>query len=83
MINPEQLTTMIREGIPDAQVTVEDLTGGGDHYQATVISESFNGKTLVQQHQMVYRAVNAIMADETLHALALKTFTPEKWTTQA
>lgn len=79
MINPEQLATMIRDELPDAKVQLEDLTGGGDHYQAIIVSEAFAGKTLVQQHQMVYKAVNAVMADESLHALALKTFTPEKW----
>ena len=83
MISPEQLATMITGELPDAKVKVEDLTGGGDHYQATVISEAFAGKTLVQQHQMVYKAVNSVMANESLHALALKTFTPEKWATQS
>lgn len=79
MISPEQLTTMITVELPDATVEVEDLTGGGDHYQATIVSEAFAGKTLVQQHQMVYKAVNSVMANESLHALALKTFTPERW----
>ena len=77
MISPEQLSTLIKGELPDAQVQVEDLTGGGDHYQATVISSAFAGKSLVQQHQMVYRAVNSVMADNSLHALALKTSTPE------
>jgi acid stress-induced BolA-like protein IbaG/YrbA len=83
MISPEQLTSMITVALPDAEVKVEDLTGGGDHYQATVVSESFAGKTLVQQHQMVYKAVNSVMANEALHALALKTFTPERWAAQS
>ena len=82
MISPEQLSTLIKGELPDAQVQVEDLTGGGDHYQATVISSAFAGKSLVQQHQMVYKAVNSVMANESLHALALKTFTPEKWSAQ-
>lgn len=79
MISPEQLATMIKGELPDANVQVEDLTGGGDHYQAVVVSEAFMGKTIVQQHQMVYKAVNSVMANESLHALALKTFTPDKW----
>ncbi|NJN23373.1 MAG: BolA family transcriptional regulator [Acaryochloridaceae cyanobacterium RL_2_7] len=83
MISPEQLSTLIQGELPDAQIQVEDLTGGGDHYQATVVSEAFAGKTLVQQHQMVYKAVNSVMANESLHALALKTFTPEKWAAQS
>lgn len=83
MISPEQLSNLIQGELPDAQVQVEDLTGGGDHYQATVISEAFAGKSLVQQHQMVYKAVNSVMANESLHALALKTFTPDKWAAQS
>ncbi len=83
MISPEQLSTLIKGELPDAQIQVEDLTGGGDHYQATVVSEAFAGKTLVQQHQMVYKAVNSVMANESLHALALKTFTPDKWAAQS
>lgn len=79
MINPDDLTAMIQAGLPGAEVFVQDLTGGGDHYQATIISAEFAGKTLVQQHQLVYRSVNQVMASEQLHALALKTFTPEKW----
>ncbi|MEM9136961.1 MAG: BolA family transcriptional regulator [Cyanobacteria bacterium P01_F01_bin.42] len=83
MIRPEQLVTMIKGELPDAEVQVSDLTGGGDHYQATVISEAFAGKTLIQQHQMVYKAVNPVMANNSLHALALKTFTPDRWATQS
>ncbi|NJK29405.1 MAG: BolA/IbaG family iron-sulfur metabolism protein [Acaryochloridaceae cyanobacterium CSU_3_4] len=82
MINPDDLTTMIQSGLPGAEVFVQDLTGGGDHYQATVISGEFAGKSLVQQHQLVYRSVNQVMANEQLHALALKTYTPEQWQSQ-
>lgn len=82
MINPDDLTSMIQSGLPGAEVFVQDLTGGGDHYQATVISTEFEGKNLVQQHQLVYQSVNSVMASEQLHALALKTFTPEKWQIQ-
>jgi stress-induced morphogen len=79
MIHPDQLKTMIVQELPDAVVQLQDLTGGGDHYEAVVVSAAFAGKSLVQQHQMVYRAVNEVMASEELHAFALKTFTPEKW----
>ncbi len=79
MISPDALESMIQAGLPGAEVHAQDLTGGGDHYQATVISSAFAGKNLVQQHQLVYAAVNQIMATEELHALALKTYTPEKW----
>ncbi|MGF1515436.1 MAG: BolA family protein [Elainellaceae cyanobacterium] len=76
MIAPEQVETMIKAGLPDAEVQVQDLTGGGDHYQVTVVSSAFAGKTLIQQHQMVYRAVNQAMSTEAIHALSLKTSAP-------
>ena len=68
---------LIKAGIPDAQVTIRDLAGDGDHYAATVLSESFRGKSRVQQHQIVYEALKAEMGGK-LHALALQTGTPEQ-----
>jgi stress-induced morphogen len=79
MINPQQIETMIKAELPDAQVQVQDLTGGGDHYQVTVVSSQFAGKGLVQQHQLVYGALRQAMSTEAIHALALKTYTPEIW----
>ncbi|NCJ05744.1 BolA/IbaG family iron-sulfur metabolism protein [Synechococcales cyanobacterium C] len=79
MISPDTLVSLIQSQLPQSQVEVQDLTGTGDHYQAIVVSESFEGKSLVQQHQLVYQAVNTLMASEELHALALKTYTPQKW----
>ncbi|PCJ98559.1 MAG: BolA family transcriptional regulator [Zetaproteobacteria bacterium] len=67
---------MIREGIPDATVRIEDLRGDGDHYAAYVESPAFEGKTRVQQHQMVYSALKDKMGGE-LHALALQTSAPK------
>jgi stress-induced morphogen len=67
-----EIETMIREALPDAKVEVRDLAGDGDHYAATVVSAAFKGKTLVQQHQMVYGALKGRMGGE-LHALALTT----------
>jgi stress-induced morphogen len=67
---------LIKEGLPDAQVTIEDLRGDGDHYAAHVVSPAFKGKTRVQQHQMVYQALRGRMGGE-LHALALQTSAPE------
>jgi stress-induced morphogen len=83
MIAPSQVEAMIKAGIPDAEVQITDLTGGGDHYQAVVVSSQFAGKSLVQQHQLVYGAVKEAMASEAIHALALKTYTPETWQSQA
>ena len=71
-----EIEQLIREAIPDAQVTIEDLRGDGDHYAAHVVSAAFRGKTRVQQHQMVYRALRGRMGNE-LHALALQTGAPE------
>jgi stress-induced morphogen len=68
---------LIKQRIPDAQVTIRDLAGDGDHYAATVLSESFRGKSRVQQHQLVYEALKAEMGGK-LHALALQTGTPEQ-----
>ena len=71
-----EIEQLIREAIPDAQVTIEDLRGDGDHYAAHVVSAAFRGKTRVQQHQMVYQALRGRMGNE-LHALALQTSVPE------
>ncbi|MDX2142329.1 MAG: BolA family transcriptional regulator [Rhodospirillaceae bacterium] len=70
-----EIETMIREAFPDAQVTIEDLRGDGDHYAATVVSAAFKGKNRVQQHQMVYAALKGKMGGQ-LHALALQTSAP-------
>ncbi|MBD2431398.1 MULTISPECIES: BolA family protein [Fischerella] len=77
MISPQQIEEMIKAELPDAQVQVQDLTGGGDHYQVTVVSSQFAGKGLVQQHQLIYGALRQAMSTEAIHALALKTYTPE------
>ena len=66
---------LILSGIPDATVTISDLRGDGDHYAAHVISPAFTGKSRVQQHQMVYQALQGKMGNE-LHALAIQTSAP-------
>ncbi len=66
---------MIKEALPDAQVTIRDLAGDGDHFAAEVVSASFEGKSRVQQHQLVYAALKGKMGG-VLHALALQTSTP-------
>ena len=72
-----EIERLIKTSIPDAQVTIRDLAGDGDHYAATVISASFKGKSRVQQHQLVYSALQGRMGG-LLHALALQTGTPER-----
>ncbi len=71
-----EIERLICAAIPDAGVTIEDLRGDGDHYAARVISAAFKGKTRVQQHQMVYKALRGRMG-EALHALALQTSVPD------
>ena len=75
-IDAATIERLIKAGLPDAQVTIEDLRGDGDHYAAHVVSAQFKGKSRVQQHQMVYQALQGRMGNE-LHALALQTSTPE------
>jgi stress-induced morphogen len=75
-MQPGDIERLIKSRIPDAEVTIRDLAGDGDHYAATVISASFRGKSRVQQHQMVYDALREQMGG-TLHALALQTGLPE------
>ena len=71
-----EIEKLIKEGITDAHVTIEDLRGDGDHYAAMVVSPAFIGKSRVQQHQMVYQALKGRMGEQ-LHALALQTETPK------
>jgi stress-induced morphogen len=75
-MNAGDIEKLIKTGIPDAQVTIRDLAGDGDHYAAEVVSESFRGKSRVQQHQMVYNALEGNMGG-VLHALALQTSVPD------
>ncbi len=66
------IETMIKDALPDAQIEIKDLAGDGDHYSATIVSSAFAGKSKVQQHQMVYAALKGNMGGA-LHALALTT----------
>ena len=71
-----EIERLIKQDIPDANVTIEDLRGDGDHYAARVVSPAFRGKSRIQQHQMVYTALKGQMG-AALHALALQTSAPE------
>jgi acid stress-induced BolA-like protein IbaG/YrbA len=79
MVSPEQVETMLKAALPDAQVQVQDLTGTRDHYQVIVVSSQFEGQPTVRQHQMVYGALQEAMSSEAIHALSMKTYTPEAW----
>ncbi|HPD83083.1 MAG: BolA family transcriptional regulator [Alphaproteobacteria bacterium] len=76
-MDEQKIKELITAGIEDSVVTISDLRGDGDHYAAHVVSSAFIGKTRVQQHQMVYQALQGKMGNE-LHALAIHTSTPEE-----
>ena len=75
-MDPGEIERLIKEALPDAEVSLEDLVGDGDHWSATVVSSAFTGKSRVQQHQLVYKALQGRMGGE-LHALALQTSAPK------
>ena len=75
---PESVRRMLLAVLPDADIELVDLTVTEDHYQARVVSLAFEGKTLIEQHQIVYRALGDAMHGP-IHALALKTYTPHTW----
>ena len=74
-MDAHEIERLIKARIPDAEVTIRDLAGDGDHYAATAVAESFRGKSRVQQHQIVYEALKGEMGGK-LHALALQTSAP-------
>jgi len=76
MVEPAEVVASIKKALPDAEVTVEDLSGGGDHFQVNVISNSFTDLSLIKQHQLVYGALQKELASEAIHALALNTSLP-------
>ncbi|MEM6961143.1 MAG: BolA family protein [Myxococcota bacterium] len=79
MIEPDLVEARIREHITGvSHVSVKDLTGTKDHYEAVVVSTSFEGISRIKQHQMVYKALGELMAGP-VHALALKTYTPQSF----
>lgn len=81
MIEPTEVEARLKAAFPDAEIELEDLTGTKDHYQARIVSDAFDGKTPVQQHQLVYQALQEEMKGP-IHALALRTFTPAAWANQ-
>ena len=77
MVQADAVIAAIQQSLPDAQVQVEDLTGGGDHLQVSVVSEGFRGLSRIKQHQLIYKALKAALASEAIHALALNTTCPQ------
>jgi acid stress-induced BolA-like protein IbaG/YrbA len=78
-MSPDEIKSTLETALPDSTVRVDDLTGGGDHFQVWIISTAFEGKSLVDQHQMVYGFLKDALGSERIHALALKTYTPAQW----
>lgn len=77
MIKAEEIRNRIQSALPGSTVTVRDMTGTGDHYEVEVVSDAFSGVTPIQRHRMVYAPLNDVLGGE-LHALALKTRTPDE-----
>ncbi|HEX4211057.1 MAG TPA: BolA family protein [Candidatus Binataceae bacterium] len=80
-MDANEVRQLIERGLPGAIVQVEDTTGGGDHFEALVVTEKFDGKSLVERHQLVYAALGEAMRAR-VHALALKTMTPAQYENQ-
>jgi len=78
MISPDTVRELLSRAFPDVDLELTDLTGTQDHYQARIVSTAFAGKSLIEQHQLVYGALGEAM-NGPIHALALKTYTPESW----
>lgn len=77
-MDPNEVRQLIERGLPGAIVQVQDTTGGGDHFEALVVSDQFDGKGLVERHQLVYATLGDAMRAR-VHALALKTLTPAQY----
>ena len=79
MVLPEDVKRYIQEGMQCQHV---EVVGDGHHFEAVIVSEAFRGKSRIQQHQLVYRALGERMREE-IHALSMQTYTPEDWQQQA
>jgi len=78
MVQPDQIKGYIEQGLPCDHV---EVNGDGHHFEAVIVSAEFRGKSKVQQHQLVYRALGDRMREE-IHALSMRTLTPEQWAAQ-
>lgn len=82
MVEADELRERIRQALGSvSHLEVRDLTGTKDHWEAVIVSGAFSGKSRIEQHQMVYAALGELMAGP-VHALALKTYSPESWSKQ-
>lgn len=79
MISPDEIKLTLSKALPVSVVETQDLTGGGDHWQVIIVSPAFEGKGLVEQHRMVNDVLKEPLADQRIHALSLKTYSPAQW----
>jgi acid stress-induced BolA-like protein IbaG/YrbA len=79
MLDPKEIEGRILAALPGAEVEVRDLTGTGDHFEARVVAAAFEGLGMLDQHQAVYAPLRDVLESGILHALALKTYTPDQW----
>lgn len=75
----ERVAEKLRAAIPDSRVQVVDLTGTDDHLEARVVSPTFEGKSAIERHRMVYAPVRDWIDDDTVHALSVKAWTPQQF----
>lgn len=81
MMETEQVKKLIEDNLPDSKAEIIDTTGTKDHFSAIIISSEFEGLSLVEQHQLVYKALGHYLTRE-IHALQLKTYSPSQWQQQ-
>jgi len=79
MITPEEIKQTLSQALPVEVIETQDLTGGGDHWQVIIVSPAFDGKGLLEQHRMVNDVLKDPLADQRIHALSLKTYSPAQW----
>jgi acid stress-induced BolA-like protein IbaG/YrbA len=79
MITPEEIKQSLSQALPVEVIETQDLTGGGDHWQVIIVSSAFDGKGLLEQHRMVNDVLKDPLADQRIHALSLKTYSPAQW----
>ena len=79
-MNEDEITRLIQGGLPGSRVSV---TGDGRHFEAVVVSDAFAGKSIIQQHRMVYAALGDSFRTDAIHALSIKTCTPAEWETRS
>lgn len=78
-----EVKALIQKSILDAHVEVTDTTGESDHFQILVVSKEFQGKLLIDQHRMVQKSLESALSDGRIHAVQIKTETPESWSKKA